>query len=80
VCGRGNKEMDKRLIGMKLLYLRGKKSRDMVAKSLGISMSALQMYENGQRVPRDEIKMKIAKYYNSNVEEIFFDPSPHKTC
>lgn len=72
--------MNKKLIGKKLMYLRGNKSRGTVAKGLGISMSALQMYENGQRIPRDEIKMKIAKYYNSNVEDIFFNPKLHKTC
>lgn len=71
--------MDKKLIGKKLLHLRGKKSRESVAKSLGISMSTLQMYENGQRIPRDEIKMKIAQYYNSNVEEIFFNTRLYKT-
>lgn len=72
--------MDKVLIGEKLVLLRGEESRELVASSLGISISALQMYENGQRIPRDEIKMKIAKYYNSNVEEIFFDPQPHESC
>lgn len=72
--------MDKVLIGEKLVILRGSEAREAVAKSLGISISALQMYENGQRIPRDEIKMKIAKYYNSNVEEIFFGSKPHDSC
>lgn len=72
--------MNKTLIGLKLIKLRGDLTRELVAENLGISISALQMYENGQRIPRDEIKMKIAKYYKSNVEDIFFDPQPHKTC
>ena len=72
--------MDKVLIGEKLVLLRGEEAREAVAKSLGISISTLQMYENGQRVPRDEIKIKIARYYNSNVEDIFFDSKPHDSC
>ncbi|MEK4712292.1 helix-turn-helix transcriptional regulator [Sporosarcina sp. FSL K6-5500] len=72
--------MDKALIGKRLTDLRGEQAREGVAERLGISLSALQMYENGQRIPRDEIKMKIARYYNSSVEDIFFTPLPHKSC
>jgi putative transcriptional regulator len=60
------------VIGEKLITLRGPKSREEVAVSIGVSCSAIQMYENGRRVPRDDIKMKIAKYYNVSVDEIFF--------
>lgn len=42
--------MDKELIARILLGLRGNKSREIVASDLGISVSALQMYENGQRL------------------------------
>nr|DAZ75624.1 MAG TPA: repressor protein C2 [Caudoviricetes sp.] len=31
------------------------------------------MYENGERIPRDGIKLKIAEYYQKSVQEIFFD-------
>jgi len=65
--------MDKQVIARKLLNLRGTKPRDEVSNDLGISVSALQMYENGQRVPKDEIKIKIAKYYKKTVQEIFFE-------
>lgn len=64
--------MDKKLIGSKLEALRGNKSRDLVANDIGISISALQMYENGQRIPRDVIKVKLAEYYKKTVQEIFF--------
>ena len=30
------------------------------------------MYEAGERVPRDEIKIKLAKFYNRSVSYIFF--------
>lgn len=57
----------------KLVKLRGKKTQKEVAKALGISISALAMYEVGKRVPRDEIKIKIAKYYEESIEAIFFN-------
>ncbi|KFZ32270.1 XRE family transcriptional regulator [Anoxybacillus flavithermus] len=50
--------MNKEKIAQTLINLRGDRSREEVAKSIGISVSALQMYENGQRVPKDEIKIK----------------------
>nr|WP_243134131.1 hypothetical protein [Ruthenibacterium lactatiformans] len=30
------------------------------------------MYERGERVPRDEIKIRIVRFYNCSVEDIFF--------
>lgn len=64
--------MDAVLIGKKLRALRGKSTQNETAQALGISISALAMYENGCRIPRDEIKLKIAKHYGKTVEEIFF--------
>lgn len=64
--------MDSEKIAARLLALRGERSREQVAKDLGISVSAIAMYENGDRIPRDEIKMKIAAYYHESVEQIFF--------
>ena len=58
--------------GDKLRKLRGSKSQENVAKDLGISLSALAMYETEQRMPRDEIKVKLANYYNRTVQFIFF--------
>ena len=43
------------------------------AKALGISQSANAMYEAGRRVPRDEIKLRLAEFYGKTVEEIFYD-------
>ncbi|MBQ8634477.1 MAG: helix-turn-helix transcriptional regulator [Lachnospiraceae bacterium] len=56
----------------KLIKLRGEKSREDVAKAIGVSISAISMYENGERVPRDSIKIKLAQYYGKTVQEIFF--------
>ena len=43
-----------------------------VAKGCGISVSAVQMYECGQRIPRDEIKIAMAKFFGLTVQELFF--------
>ncbi|WP_338950874.1 helix-turn-helix domain-containing protein [Fusobacterium nucleatum] len=59
-------------IGEKLKKLRGEKKTKDVAKDIGITISALSNYENDYRIPRDETKRKIAKYYKKSVEEIFF--------
>lgn len=59
-------------IGRSLLKLRAERSRNEVASAIGISISALQMYENGQRIPRDEIKYALAKFYHKSIEEIFY--------
>ena len=65
-------------IGQKLSRLRGDTPRKQVALDLGISYSALQMYENGYRIPRDDIKVKIAKYYGKTVGEIFYAQEQHR--
>ena len=66
--------MDAILIGKRLRELRGNSTQNETAKALGISTSALTMYEIGCRIPRDEIKLKIAEHYGKTVEEIFFAP------
>lgn len=61
-------------IGEKLRKLRfeaGKK-RSEVAESVGITESALANYENNIRIPRDEIKVRLANYYATSIENIFF--------
>lgn len=64
--------MNKKSIAKRLIDLRGKKSRETVANACGISVSALAMYEQGERIPRDDIKIRLAKYYNRSVDFIFF--------
>lgn len=59
--------------GTKLKALRGKKTQQQVANELGITKSALAMYERDKRVPRDEIKVRIAAYYGESVQAIFFE-------
>lgn len=63
-----------------LINLRNGRSREEVAKAVGISISTLQMYENGQRIPRDNIKIKLANFYGVTVQIIFFDSEQHEVC
>lgn len=63
--------------GKRLVALRGDRSQESVAKSIGISTSALGMYETEQRIPRDSIKIELAKFYGTTVEAIFFAPECH---
>ena len=56
----------------RLSNARGNKKREEVAAAIGVSLSAITMYENGERVPRDETKIKLAEYYNKTVQELFF--------
>lgn len=58
--------------GEKLRTLRDGKSIAEVAKAVGVSNSAYIKYERGERVPRDEVKTRIARYFGSSVEAIFF--------
>ena len=59
-------------IGEKLVRLRGEKTQKKVAEDLGISISALSMYETDSRVPRDSIKIRLADYYGLNIADLFF--------
>lgn len=43
-----------------------------VAKGCGVSVSAIQMYECGQRIPRDSIKIAMADYFGKTVQDLFF--------
>lgn len=64
--------MDAKKIGQRLVELRGEKSQSKVANDIEISVSALSMYENGERIPRDNIKIRISQYYNKPIYDIFF--------
>lgn len=71
--------MSNKEIGRRLRELRGSRTIKESAADLGISVSALNMYELGERVPRDEVKVKICKYYGCGLD-IFFDFKKHESC
>lgn len=61
-------------VSNRLREARGSEPRIDVCRAVGISLSALTMYETGRRVPRDEIKVKLAAHYHTTVQELFFNP------
>lgn len=65
--------MNESIIANRLIELRGSKTQEEVSSNLGISRTAISMYEKGERIPRDEIKIKIAHYYKKSVQSIFFE-------
>lgn len=57
----------------RLVKLRGEKSQKEVAEAIGITKSALLMYEKGNRTLRDSVKISLADYYGTTVSAIFCD-------
>lgn len=47
-------------------------SQYQLADKLGISPSAMSAYELGTRVPRDEMKAKIADFFGVSLLDLFF--------
>lgn len=67
--------MDTAIVATRLKEIRSgaDKTQQEVADAIGLKQSTYAMYESGQRVPSDENKIKIAKYFRKTVQEIFFD-------
>lgn len=63
--------------GRRLQELRGARTRDEVAQANNISVSALTMYELGQRNPRDDVKCSLAEFFGVRVSDIFFPEKVH---
>ena len=59
-------------VAERLIRARGNRRRDEVARAVGVSVSAIAMYENGERIPRDETKIRLADYYGTTVQQLFF--------
>ncbi len=71
--------MESNYIADNLRYLRKRKgvTQTEVAKALGIPTTTYNAYETGQNVPRDEMKRRIADYYDRSVQFIFFKRIAH---
>lgn len=65
-------QIDPVVIGARLRKLRGGKTLETMSSETGISRSALNMYELGERTPRDMRKIQLAEYFGVSVESIFF--------
>lgn len=66
--------MDKLKIGKRLRELRGDRSMSEVARAVGCVPSCIGNYEHGDRVPPDDMKVKLAKYFKTTVNKIFYAP------
>lgn len=64
--------MNRQAMAERLRKCRGSRSMDEVAKAVGISASAVSMYEHAERVPKDDIKIKLASYYKKSVQWLFY--------
>lgn len=62
----------KRKVAERLRNARGEKTIRQVAKDCGISPSAVAMYERAERTPKDDVKIVLANYYGTSVEDLFF--------
>lgn len=69
--------MDKKAIGQRLIAARGGMSQVQAAKAIGITRSALSMYETAKRVPNDDVKIAISVVYKVPIQELFFKGQGH---
>lgn len=63
---------DRAVVGKRLEKLRGSRTQREVAEALGVTPMAVSQWENGQRMPSDDMKVKIAAYFKKTVMAIFF--------
>lgn len=66
------KTIDAQTIGERLRTLRGSRTQKEVGDAIGVTAMAISFYERGERVPADDNKVALARYFNSTVEAIFF--------
>ena len=65
-------KMDRAKIGKTLKRLRGEKTQKEVADAIGVTTMAISQYERGERVPNDEIKIALSRYFGKSIDSIFF--------
>ncbi len=54
------------------LRLKMNLSQRQLAERIGVSASAIAMYEADERVPRDEVKVRLAHFFDTTVQSLFF--------
>lgn len=64
--------------GQKMRELRGNRTKEEVATAINVTCSSYIKYERDERTPRDEVKIRIAKYFDTTVSNIFFAHLEHK--
>ena len=66
------KQIVTKAIGDRLRQLRGDRTQAAVADAVGVTDMAISQYEAGTRVPSDEMKIRLAKYYEASIEQLFY--------
>ena len=61
-----------KIIGENLKRARGTRSCEEIAKRADISVSAVRMYESGERIPRDEVKIRLSRVLGVSLVELFY--------
>ena len=61
-----------KMIAENLRKARGNRSRAEIAEAAQVSISALSMYENAERIPRDAIKIRLSRALGVGVAELFY--------
>lgn len=66
--------MKEKKIGEKLLALRTKAglTQQELSDAIDVTVSAIGMYERNERIPRDEIKIRLARFFKVTVDDLFF--------
>ena len=71
--------MNRKEVGERLRALRGSRSLEEVANALDVTPMAVSLWERGERIPCDDMKIKIAAYFKRTVTFIFFPKRVNKT-
>lgn len=66
--------LDAAKIGNRLKERRGNRKQSTICKATGIKPSTYSMYETGRRIPGDEAKLKLAEYFRTSVQKLFYSP------
>lgn len=66
------KKVKLKIIGRRLMILRGERTQKEVAQAIGVSDSAIRQYETGGRMPRYDIMELIARYFKISIQALFF--------
>lgn len=72
--GEGTKEAT--ATNLKRLRTEKNESQEDTAKAAGVSLSSYKAYENGERIPRDEVKVRLAEHFGTTSQAIFFELNP----
>ena len=61
----------------KMINLRDDRTQKYVAQEIGISQSTYSMIEGGHRFPRKELQFKLACYFKTTADDLFFSHIDH---